>query len=206
MVRSPHLPSFLLTFIFCSFSLILKMKVTQKYIHWLLSSLLFFISMMTFLLFPVLPWSSVSHPEHPFHDYSSLFFSHLSLPLMPSVRPLTARITTPRRPLSVGRQAEVSCVSSGSRPPAIITWWLGSKQLTQVSDDMTRHLNLTTSTVHFKPSAIDHGKVLSCRADHSILPDSALEDSWLLDVYCKHFSYNDNHNNTFVSCTVSSLF
>lgn len=87
--------------------------------------------------------------------------------------------------MSAGKKSEVTCQSGGSRPPAVVTWWLGSKRLQHVSEEIASHENLTISVVHFTPAAEDNGKILSCRSDHSILPDSALEDSYLLDVYCK---------------------
>ena len=106
---------------------------------------------------------------------------------LPAVRPLNVRISSLRRPFSAGKRVQVACESSGSRPPAVLTWWLGAKQLTHAVDEVSSLANTstTTSTLHFTPSVEDNGKVLSCRADHSILPDSALEDSWLLDIYCE---------------------
>lgn len=101
------------------------------------------------------------------------------------------RIISLRRPLSAGKRVQVSCESSGSRPAAVLTWWLGSKQLTHVTEEASNLVNTTSSTVHYTAAIEDNGKVLSCRADHSILPDSALEDSWLLDVYCEFdFSFS----------------
>lgn len=108
------------------------------------------------------------------------------LSISPPVRPLDVRITSIQRPMSAGKKSEVSCQSGGSRPPAVVTWWLGSKRLQHVTEEVASHENMTISTVHFMPQAEDNGKVLSCRSDHSILPDSALEDSWLIDVYCEY--------------------
>ena len=90
-----------------------------------------------------------------------------------------------KRALSTGKRVELTCKSEGSRPPAIVTWWKGPKRLQHVSEDVTSSENVTVSMVHFNPIAEDNGKILSCRADHSILPDSAIEDSWILDVYCE---------------------
>ncbi|RWS08367.1 nephrin-like protein, partial [Dinothrombium tinctorium] len=106
-----------------------------------------------------------------------------SITLDLNLRPLDVKITSIRRPLSAGKRVELTCQSRGSRPPAIVTWWKGSKRLQHVIEDISSHENLTISSVHFTPSIEDNGKLLSCRADHSILPDSALEDSWMLDVY-----------------------
>jgi hypothetical protein len=67
-----------------------------------------------------------------------------------------------------------------------VTWWKGSKRLSHTTEQISKNENETISTVNFTPSIDDNGKILSCRADHAILPDSALEDSWILDVYCEN--------------------
>lgn len=45
--------------------------------------------------------------------------------------------------------------------------------------------NITTSTLMFKPTLLDHEKTLTCRADNSRVQAGAQEDSWKLSVYCK---------------------
>lgn len=102
-----------------------------------------------------------------------------------TVRPLNVQITTPQRPLIADKRAEFKCESYGARPSAVVTWWKGPRRLQHVNEDVSSLLNLTTSVVYFKPSYEDDGKVLACRADHSILPDSSLEDSRILNVHCK---------------------
>uniref|UniRef100_T1KG53 Ig-like domain-containing protein n=1 Tax=Tetranychus urticae TaxID=32264 RepID=T1KG53_TETUR len=106
-----------------------------------------------------------------------------SITLDLNLRPTNVRIISPKRALSAGKRVELKCTSEGSRPSAIVTWWKGPKRLQHVTEDVTSSENLTTSVVHFTPTAEDNGKILSCRADHSILPDSAIDDSWVLDVY-----------------------
>ncbi|CAG2175405.1 unnamed protein product [Oppiella nova] len=108
-----------------------------------------------------------------------------SIALELNLRPLDVRITTVHRPLMADRQIEVVCEAGGSRPPALVTWWKGSKRLAHTTEEITKNENITVSTVHFTPTVDDNGKILSCRADHSVLPDSALEDSWILDIYCE---------------------
>lgn len=37
------------------------------------------------------------------------------------------------------------------------------------------------------PMIEDDGKYLTCRAENPVVPDSALEDKWRLNVHCKYF-------------------
>ncbi|XP_064471652.1 hemicentin-2-like isoform X2 [Ornithodoros turicata] len=99
-----------------------------------------------------------------------------------NLRPLDVRITTLKRPLSADRKVELSCQSSGGRPPPQITWWLGKKKLSFVRDNVTVNDNYTTSTIVFVPSIDDHGKYMACHADNPLLSDSGLSDGWTLNV------------------------
>lgn len=86
----------------------------------------------------------------------------------------------------VGQKIMINCESSGSKPPALLSWWRGAKRLEGAIEDIATDENRTISTLQFVPSIEDNGRVLSCRADHSVLPDSALEDSWILNVFCTY--------------------
>jgi len=59
------------------------------------------------------------------------FVSYVTLALH-TVRPLTVRILSKQLPLVADRRYEVSCESAGSRPPAVITWYKGKRQLRRV--------------------------------------------------------------------------
>lgn len=48
------------------------------------------------------------------------------------VRPLTIEMFSTDTPLMADRRYDITCVSTGSRPPAIITWYKGNKQLRRV--------------------------------------------------------------------------
>lgn len=102
-----------------------------------------------------------------------------------AVRPLDVRITSLKRPLSAGRKVELSCQSSGGRPPPQISWWLGKKKLSFVRDNVTVNDNYTTSNIAFSPSLDYHGKYLACRADNPLLSNSGLEDGWTLNIQCE---------------------
>ena len=51
----------------------------------------------------------------------------------------------------------------------------------QVSDDG----NLTTSILTFKPTLLEHDKVITCRAENPKVRGGVEEDTWKLNVFCK---------------------
>lgn len=57
-----------------------------------------------------------------------------------SVKPLTATILKTQTPLVADRRYEVTCESAGSRPPAIITWYKGKRQLRRTKVSVTLNL------------------------------------------------------------------
>ncbi|KAJ9597412.1 hypothetical protein L9F63_011733, partial [Diploptera punctata] len=63
----------------------------------------------------------------------------ISLVLDIYLRPLTIRILSKQLPLVADRRYEVSCESAGSRPPAVITWYKGKRQLRRVKTDSCFH-------------------------------------------------------------------
>lgn len=95
------------------------------------------------------------------------------------------RITTVHRPLVAGQLVMINCESSGSKPPALLSWWRGAKRLEGAIEEVATDENRTVSTLQLVPAVEDNGRVLSCRADHSVLSDSALEDAWILSVLCE---------------------
>lgn len=101
---------------------------------------------------------------------------------------MNVRITTVHRPLIDGQMIVINCESDGARPPALLSWWKQSQRLEHaVTEEIgvgNSISNRTFSTIQFVPTINDNGKVLSCRADHPVLPDSSLEDSWILNVLC----------------------
>ena len=44
---------------------------------------------------------------------------------------------------------------------------------------------ISVSHISFLPKASDHGRNITCRAENTILQDSAIADSFQLDVHCK---------------------
>ena len=49
--------------------------------------------------------------------------SSFPMTIFVSVLPKDVRIIQPQEPISVSRRAQLECRSSGSRPPATVTWW-----------------------------------------------------------------------------------
>ncbi|XP_043272442.1 hemicentin-2-like [Venturia canescens] len=92
------------------------------------------------------------------------------------MRPLSVHIDrqSKRRQISAGKTYEITCRSTGSMPPAVFTWWKGSKQLkTGITANESN-----VSYLEWVPSPEDDGKYLACRAENPHLPEAAIEDRW----------------------------
>lgn len=89
--------------------------------------------------------------------------------------PVTVRIESGRDPearLVAGRAAEVVCRTVGSRPPAIITWYLKGRRIEGGSEETTPDGNTTVSVLAFTPEMEDIGKKLQCRAENRVMADA----------------------------------
>ncbi|XP_065355312.1 nephrin [Calliphora vicina] len=96
--------------------------------------------------------------------------------------PLDIRLLGAHQPLSAGRRYDLLCQSSGSRPPAVITWWLDGVRLEKTTETTSSDGNQTTSTLSISFSKTDAGKLLTCKAyNHAVLSEP-LEDGWKLDI------------------------
>ncbi|XP_013792659.2 nephrin-like, partial [Limulus polyphemus] len=101
-----------------------------------------------------------------------------------NLRPMTVRILDRRQPLSSGKVIELECRTNGSRPPADITWWKGSEQLmSNKNRTKQKDGNLNHNILTFRPSKEDNGKYLFCKAENPEIRNSAIEDTWRLEVY-----------------------
>src|SRR5699024_6245329 len=92
--------------------------------------------------------------------------------------------------VSAGRKSDIECRSWGSRPPAEITWWRGSRRLptaasrshytnSQESESAVSAndaTNLTISILSYTAAPEDDGQRLTCRADNLQLSNEELED------------------------------
>ncbi|KAG8175986.1 hypothetical protein JTE90_009862 [Oedothorax gibbosus] len=139
--------------------------------------------------------------------------SNLTAPVTSSViidmnlKPTDVHITSMYRPLSAGHPSEIVCVARGARPPAQISWWLDGEKITsRITESTAREENLTVSSLIFNPNKHDNQRNLSCRGDNPQLPDSVLEDSWVLDIHFPpEMSVKANKEVPFVEGTDISL-
>ncbi|XP_061931245.1 nephrin isoform X4 [Apis cerana] len=104
-----------------------------------------------------------------------------------NLKPLTTTIRRPGRKqvgnesLLAGKRYEVECETTGSRPPAVITWYKGRRrQLKHTKEE--RWENRTVSMVEFEPGVEDHGKLITCRAENPNVTGLFLEETWKIDV------------------------
>ncbi|XP_032799105.2 hemicentin-1 isoform X2 [Daphnia magna] len=116
--------------------------------------------------------------------------TQLSQPLTKSVeielnlKPLDVRILSSRQPLSSGKKYELTCQTAGSRPSPTVTWWKDGQLLRRSQETPYDGGNVTLSQLTVQLTPEDDGKKLVCRVENPVLgPASAIEDSWLLDVY-----------------------
>ncbi|KAH6931465.1 hypothetical protein HPB50_024470 [Hyalomma asiaticum] len=115
----------------------------------------------------------------------------VSITLDLNLKPLDVTIQPPERPLSANKEVELVCSSSGSRPPATLTWWKGGQQIRSARDSEDANggagggggLSASTSVLLFTPTVDDNNRILSCRAENKAIPGSALEEGWKLEVY-----------------------
>lgn len=60
--------------------------------------------------------------------------------IFPIVKPAAVHILTKEKFVSADKTYDVECKSSGSKPPAIITWWRGNKQIKRLVKNVSKHL------------------------------------------------------------------
>ncbi|XP_050679951.1 nephrin-like isoform X2 [Leptidea sinapis] len=100
------------------------------------------------------------------------------------LRPLTVEILSREQPLSVGRKAELWCKTTGARPPATITWWIGDTRLDSVTKLMdVDDRNETQSLLQWTPQKAHNGQELTCRAEHDKFNRSTIESKLTLNIY-----------------------
>ncbi|XP_053210910.1 hemicentin-1-like [Panonychus citri] len=138
-----------------------------------------------------------------------------SITLDLNLKPLDIRLTKLTRPLSSGNKAELECLTYGSKPDAQLTWWKGSKRLTNAREKMSTDTNVTISKLSFIATTEDNGRYISCRAENSAFNSSPIEDGFnLLVNYLPQLTINlganikrdsiREDNDVFLECSVKS--
>ncbi|XP_031784619.1 muscle M-line assembly protein unc-89 isoform X2 [Nasonia vitripennis] len=98
-----------------------------------------------------------------------------------NLKPLKVEIIGKEKYVSASKKNRVECRSSGSKPPAMLQWYKGSKQLVNSSRDFQKD-GESISILEWVPDTEDEGKYLTCRAENRHLPDATIEDKWKLNV------------------------
>ncbi|KAG0419491.1 hypothetical protein HPB47_004070 [Ixodes persulcatus] len=94
-----------------------------------------------------------------------------SITLDMNLIPLDVAIQPPKRALSADKEVELVCSSSGSRPPALLTWWKSGEQLVSSREHQVQEgVSTSSSVLRFTPKVEDNGLVLSCRAENQFIP------------------------------------
>ncbi|XP_049962106.1 synaptogenesis protein syg-2-like [Schistocerca serialis cubense] len=115
--------------------------------------------------------------------------SNLTLPAEARVsldinfRPLSTTILSSEQPLTAGRRYEIACRTVGSRPPAVVSWWLDNTRLPASTDKVSADGNETISTLSLTPEYTDDGRLLTCRAENPQVLGGIEEHSVRLAVY-----------------------
>ncbi|XP_022659379.1 uncharacterized protein LOC111249595 isoform X4 [Varroa destructor] len=94
--------------------------------------------------------------------------SQTSITLDLNLKPLYINVEpSSTQPLSAGAPIEFVCYSSGSRPPAVLTWWKGDQQVQATKEDFSSGgSSSSTSVLTFTPEPEDDGAILACRAEN----------------------------------------
>ncbi|XP_048507563.1 hemicentin-2-like isoform X2 [Athalia rosae] len=98
-----------------------------------------------------------------------------------NLKPLVVQILTKEPRLSADKKYDVECMSSGSRPKAVISWWIANRQMKKAKNYSPEN-NQSLSILSYVPTIDDDGKYLTCRAENPAIAESIKEDKWRLDV------------------------
>uniref|UniRef100_A0A1B6C275 Uncharacterized protein n=1 Tax=Clastoptera arizonana TaxID=38151 RepID=A0A1B6C275_9HEMI len=92
------------------------------------------------------------------------------------LKPVTVKIVTPNEMLSAGKSRQLMCESTGSFPPAKVTWLLDGEPLKHAAIMSQDDENSTRSTLILRPDEEDNGKELACRAENPKFRGGIIED------------------------------
>lgn len=99
-----------------------------------------------------------------------------TIPLIIFLKPNKVKIVTPNELMSTRKSQNVKCETSGSYPPAKLTWLLDGKPIKQaiVTEEETEFF--TASIITLSVNSFDDGKELACRADNPHFPGGSAID------------------------------
>ncbi|KAF5299763.1 hypothetical protein FQA39_LY11433 [Lamprigera yunnana] len=92
------------------------------------------------------------------------------------LKPSKVKIVSPNNLLSVNKVHTIRCETSGSFPPAKLSWYLGNRAIKSASLTEEVTDSFTTSLLTLNVEAEDDGKDLVCRADNPRYPGGYAED------------------------------
>ncbi|XP_018318649.1 hemicentin-1 [Agrilus planipennis] len=92
------------------------------------------------------------------------------------LRPSKVKIVTPNALMSVNKAHTVKCETSGSYPPAKLTWLLNDRLITNTDITEEKTESFTNSILTLNVKAEDDGQDLVCRADNPRFPGGSVED------------------------------
>ncbi|XP_054919621.2 nephrin-like isoform X2 [Dermacentor andersoni] len=107
-----------------------------------------------------------------------------SLRLQLELKPAQVRIKGSRSPVSADVEAVIECETTGSQPPANISWRLEETPLRE-AQVLARGANGTASLLRWTPRPQDNGRRLICLALNDRFPEDGIDDIWSLDVHYK---------------------
>ncbi|RWS23316.1 Nephrin-like protein, partial [Leptotrombidium deliense] len=84
--------------------------------------------------------------------------------------------------LKSGVPIEFVCQSTGSKPPANIKWYIGTKVLENLGESVSEDGSVTTSFLSYVPSIEDNGKRLSCVAANVKYPGINVDDGFVVHI------------------------
>ncbi|XP_030745151.1 hemicentin-1 [Sitophilus oryzae] len=104
------------------------------------------------------------------------------VPITVFLKPNKVKIVTPNDLLSSGKSKNVRCETSGSAPPAKLTWFLDGRPIRNAVVTEEETSSFTGSILTLTVSAEDDDKLLVCRADNPRFPGGSAQDSRRISV------------------------
>ena len=97
--------------------------------------------------------------------------------------PLRLEVSNKGSRLLAGTKKTFTCKAFGSRPPAVITWWLDNRRLDgEIYAPAPVDGTTSTSTLTILPREQDTNKTITCKAENREIRQGVLKESWPLDV------------------------